>query len=48
MTLLYDVRLEYDWIIKLQTIEVKEKEGNKTRQTTRRTSLRFGNYDSKD
>jgi hypothetical protein len=29
VTLLYDVRLEYNWIIKLQTIEVKEKESIK-------------------
>ena len=43
MTLLYDVRLEYDWIIKLYTVEVKEKEsedsplpGQKAPRTRRR------------
>ena len=43
MTLLYDVRLEYDWIIKLYTVEVKEEEseysplpGQKTPRTRRR------------
>jgi hypothetical protein len=43
VTLLYDVRLEYDWIIKLYTVEVKEEEseysplpGQKTPRTRRR------------